>query len=200
MKDDRVIGKVTALQIIYYLMAVDGEICQAEEEKFDSIGNELMGNEMDDSFDGYSFDDVKQEILEECKEQLDKVVDQDEYYDVIREGVEACFEQEEDMYYSDDEVIKGSMLIWNLLAIAFSDGEYSKDERRLIKMVGRKLNLDKTMFLELENSIKAVFALDKEEEWLKTTDRPYKTIEDMISEVSNRRDVIMQSVNELMED
>ena len=52
----------------------------------------------------------------------------------------------------------------------------------------------------LENSAKAIYALDKEEVWLKTTDRPYKTIEDMISEISNRRAVIMQSVKELMED
>ena len=42
MKDDKLIGKGSALQIIYYLMAVDGEICKAEEEMFDSIGNEML--------------------------------------------------------------------------------------------------------------------------------------------------------------
>ena len=31
MKDDKLIGKENALQIVYYLMAVDGEICKAEE-------------------------------------------------------------------------------------------------------------------------------------------------------------------------
>lgn len=195
MKDDKLIGKGSALQIIYYLMAADGEICKAEEEMFDSIGNEML-----EELSWCSFDEVKPEILEACKEQLDKVIDQDEYYDVIREGVEACFEEEEERYYSDSEGIKGSMLMWNLLAVSFCDGGYTKDERRLIKMVGRKLNLDKTLFLELENSAKAIYALDKEEVWLKTTDRPYKTIEDMISEISNRRAVIMQSVKELMED
>ena len=195
MKDDKLIGKGSALQIIYYLMAVDGEICKAEEEMFDSIGNEML-----EELSWCSFDEVKPEILEACKEQLDKVIDQDEYYDVIREGVEACFEKEEEQYYSDSEGIKGSMLMWNLLAASFCDGGYTKDERRLIKMVGRKLNLDKALFLELENSAKAIYALDKEEVWLKTTDRPYKTIEDMISEISNRRAVIMQSVKELMED
>ena len=195
MKDDKLIGKGSALQIIYYLMAVDGEICKAEEEMFDSIGNEML-----EELSWCSFDEVKPEILEACKEQLDKVIDQDEYYDVIREGVEACFEKEEEQYYSDSEGIKGSMLMWNLMAASFCDGGYTNDERRLIKMVGRKLNLDKALFLELENSAKAIYALDKEEVWLKTTDRPYKTIEDMISEISNRRAVIMQSVKELMED
>ena len=93
MKDDKLIGKENALQIVYYLMAVDGEICKAEEEMFDSIGNEMLEEQS-----WCSFDEVKPEILEVCKEQLDKVIDQDEYYDVIREGVEECFEKEEEQY------------------------------------------------------------------------------------------------------
>ena len=37
----KAISTRSALKIIYYLMAVDGEIFHSEEEKFDSIGKEL---------------------------------------------------------------------------------------------------------------------------------------------------------------
>ena len=37
----KVLSTDSALRIIYYLMAVDGEIFHSEEEKFDSIGKEL---------------------------------------------------------------------------------------------------------------------------------------------------------------
>jgi len=174
-----------ALQIIYYLMAVDGEVCQAEEEKFDSIGSEITS----------LFKSVKADIWELCSEQIDKAIDKDDYYDVIHEGVEECLKEIDE--YND---IEGSLFVWNLLTIAFSDGKYTKEEQNLIKMVVRKLDLDKTMFLEMENSIKTILTLERQEEWLKTTNRSYTTIKDMVDEVSRRKDVIMISVKELMKD
>lgn len=189
MKNEKKIGAMEALQIIYYLMAVDGDVCQNEEEKFDSIVKESL------SLEDNSFEEVKAEILELCSEQIDKAIDKDDYYDVIREGVEECLED-----INEYEDIEGSLLVWNLLTIAFSDEKYTKEEQKLIKMVVRKFDLDKTVFLEMENSIKAILALDRQEEWLKTTNRSYTAIKDMVDEVSRRKDVIMLSVKELMKD
>lgn len=180
-----------ALQIVYYLMAADGDICQNEEEKFDAIGKEWDED----------FKKEKDGIIEKCKEQLDKVIDEEEYYDVIREGVEECLRKgiigyEWMALWEKD--IDGGILVWDLLTIAFSDGKYTEEERKLIKLVTRKLDLDKTLFLEMENSIKAILALDREEAWVKGTNRPYSTIEALIKEISIRRDVIMKNMDELI--
>lgn len=190
MEDRKRIKIEEALQIVYYLMAADGDICQNEEEKFDAIGQEWDED----------FKEEKVGIIEKCQEQLDKVIDEDEYYDVVREGVEECLQ--EGMLEYEWEAwgrnIDGGILVWDLLTIAFSDEKYTEEERKLIKLVTRKLDLDKTLFLEMENSIKAIFALDREEAWVKATNRPYSTIEALIKEISNRREVIMKSVDELI--
>ena len=72
------ISTKSALKIIYYLMAADGEIIRSEEENFDSIGKELDPD--------YAAD--KAQIIEECRKQMEKAIDPEDYYDVLQDGVE----------------------------------------------------------------------------------------------------------------
>lgn len=205
------ISKGSAIKIIYYLMAADGEISQAEVEKFD-----LIAKELDEDFDKY-----KKRLISDCQNQLNEMIDEDEYYDVVQEGVQnAIIEGRRggsvlDRYamygllgetkpsgggygYYGFEKVSAKVVVWDLLTIAVSDGKYSKEERKLIKYVVRMLGIDKTLFLEMENSIKAIAALDQEEKWIKTTDRSYMTIESQIKELETRRNVIENSVKELI--
>lgn len=185
------ISNEDAIKIVYYLMAVDGEICQAEEEKFDMIAKEL-----DSTFDRYRL-----ALIAFCKNQINKVIDDDEYYDVIQEGVSIAIDNSgmnDDMYSVWDSTVGNKAIVWDLLTIAFSDGRYSPEERKLIKYVTRRLNLDKAIFLEMENSIKALTALEREEKWLRTTNKPYGEIEKQINELQDRKNIINNSVKELI--
>ena len=169
------VAKEDAIKIVYYLMAVDGKICQAEEEKFDSIAKEL-----DAGFDSY-----RSALIAFCENQLNKVIDENEYYDVIQEGVGEAIDNSgtDDSGWSFwDTYIGNKIIVWDLLTIAFSDDRYSPEERKLIKYVTRRLNLDKAIFLEMENTIKALNALEREEKWLRTTTKPYGEIERLINE------------------
>ncbi len=49
------------------------------------------------------------------------------------------------------------LLIWNMLVIAFINGECTKDEKRLIKHVVRVTKMDKSVFLEMEQLMKNCF-------------------------------------------
>lgn len=194
MEDRKKLKTREALLIIYYLMAVDGEICQAEEDKFITICEAL-----DPDFN----EEAKEMISKRCQKQLDKVIDEDEYYDVIKEGVEACLQEEyiehaQIKFLGRPPFIDGRLLVWDLLTIAFSDGKYTEEERKLIKLVTRKLDIDKSLLLEMENSIKTILALDREEAWLRKTNRSYTSIESLINEISNRRNIIKRSVDQLI--
>ena len=185
------VSKEDAIKIVYYLMAVDGEICQAEEDKFDAIANEI-----DSEFDSY-----RTHLITACQNQLNKVIDHDEYYEVIQEGVGAAIDNSgtDDTSWSIWESrVSNKLIVWNLLTIAFSDNRYSYDERKLIKYVTRRLNLDKAVFLEMENTIKALNALEREEKWLRTTTKPYGEIEKLINELQDRKNVISQSAKDLI--
>ena len=174
-----------AIKIIYFLMAADGEIFHSEEEKFDSVGKEL-----DPSFSKH-----KEEIIAECQKQLDKVIDPADYYDVVQDGIEDALLSSRQ---TADTFITPKLLVWNLLTIAYSDENYDETERKLLKYVVRKLNIDKAVFLEMESSILTLMDIEKEQQWIKTTDRPYLTIEAIVNELADRKNVIFESVKDLI--
>ena len=174
-----------ALKIIYYLMAADGEIFHSEEEKFDAIVKELDAD----------FAKNKEQIVKECQTQLDKVIEPEDYYDVLQDGVEDALLASRP---SADSVITPKLLVWNLLTIAYSDENYDEMERKLIKYIVRKANIDKAVFLEMESSILTLMDIEKELTWIKTTTRPYLVIEGMVNELADRKNVIFESVKDLI--
>lgn len=181
----RSISTKSALKIIYYLMAADGEIFHSEEEKFDAIGAELDPD----------FADNKSKIMEECQAQLDKAIDPEDYYDTLHDGVEEAIASSKQ---TSDTFITPKLLVWDLLTVAYSDENYAETERRLLNYVVRKLHIDKAVFLEMESSILTLMDMEKELAWIKMTDRPYLTIEAMVNEIAERKSVIFESVKDLI--
>lgn len=174
-----------AIKIFYYLMAADGKIFHNEEEKFDAIGKELDPD----------FVDHKEQIVKECQVQLDKVIDTEDYFDALREGIEDALLY---MKTTDDTFITPKLLVWDLLTVAYSDEEYNEIERKLIKYIVRKTNIDKAIFLEMESSILTLIDIEKELDWIKTTNKQYLVIEAMVNELKDRRNVIFESVKDLI--
>ena len=174
-----------ALKVFYYLIAADGKILDEELRKFDEIGTAL-----DPAFEAH-----KSEIIEECNEQLENTIDPEDYYDVLQDAVGEAIDSSG---YDGGSFITPRLLLWNMLTIAYCDGDYAEQERRLLKCVVRKLNIDKAVFLEMENSILTVTELENELQWIKTTDRPYLQIEAMVNRINHRRDTIFESVMALI--
>ncbi len=181
----KTISTRNAIKIIYYLMAADGEIFHNEEEKFDAIGMELDPG----------FAEHKEKIVRECKAQMDKVIDPEDYYDVLQDGAELALLSSTP---TADTFITPKLLVWDLLTVAYSDESYDETERRFLKHIVRKLDIDKAVFLEMESSIQTLMDLEKELAWIKTTDRPYLTIEAMVNEIAERKTVIFDSVKDLI--
>lgn len=179
------ISTQSALKVIYYLIGADGQFLAPEIERFDLIGQELHPE----------YAELKGKILEECQGQMDKIIDPDDFYDVIQDGIETALLSS---VKTDDTFITPKLLVWDLLTIAYSDGGYDDIERRLIKYVVRKLDIDKAVFLEMESSIQTLMDLEREQKWLKTTDRPYLTIESMVNEIEDRKRVVFDSIKDLI--
>ena len=188
-KEDVIVIKAistrNAIKIIYYLMAADGQIYHSEEEKFDAIGQELDPD----------FKENRDRIIKECQAQLDKVIDPDDYYDTLQDGIEDALLSSRQ---TADTFITPKLLVWDLLTVAYSDENYDEIERKLLKYIVRKTDIDKAVFLEMESSILTLMDIEKELEWIKTTDKPYLTIEAMVNELADRKNVIFESVKDLI--
>ena len=175
----------SALKIIYYLMSVDGRVSQEEKDKFDVLGNDFVND----------FASLKEILVEECKVSVVNTIDAVDYYDVVQEAVEDLLLTP---IKSEDVCVSPKFVLWNLLAFAYSDENYAEAERRLIKYFVRKLNIDKAIFLELESSLVTLMDLEKELAWIKTTDKPYLTIEAIVKELENRKKVIFESIKDII--
>ena len=181
------IEKRNAAKIYYYLMYVDGKVTDEEIGRFEEIGKEI-----DEDFEKY-----KDEIIKECKEQISKAKDSRYLYDRIQEGVE------NELKYQFDDCswnVSAKLIVWNMLTIAYSDQEYAETERNLIKYVACRTNVDSVYLLEMENLLKAAKAVEKEKEWIKTTDKPYEEIHTIVDELDVRKATIFNSVKQLIQD
>ena len=183
--DAQKIPLYSALKIIYYLMSVDGSVSQEEENKFDVLGNDFVND----------FAGLKEILVEECKVSLVNTTDAEDYYDVVQEAIEDLLLTP---IKSDDVCVSSKFVLWNLLAFAYSDENYDEAERSLIKHFVRKLNIDKAVFIEMESSLVTLMDLEKELVWIKTTDKPYLTIETMVKELENRKRVIFESIKDII--
>lgn len=182
------ISKRKATAIFFYLAMVDEDFSDEERVKIDEICN---------SIDPEGYPKYKEEIINEYTRQTDLIIDKEDYYDVISEGVDKL------LLYADENEEKDvciRLLLWNLLVVAHSDGDYSAPERRLIKHIVRITDTDKSVFLEMEQLIKTYELLENEKKDLAASNKPYSEIAPLIAEIDSRMNNIKESSLNLIAD
>ena len=176
-----------ALKVFYYMMHADGRLTAEEQDKFD-----LIGAEVDKLFSYH-----KANLLKECDENISKEVDPACYMDNLLQNTGDAIAHS---LSSTEGEVPGILLVWNLLTIANSDSDYSQDEKRFIRFVIDKLGIEQSVLMEMENSLQTMIALETEENWLKSTNRPYAEIQKHLDEIAVRKETVMRSVKALMMD
>lgn len=180
--------KKAAIKAFYYLMAVDEAITDDEIACFDEIGNEL---------DPVEFPKYREEVIDECEQQIKTIIDAEDHYDVVLEGVDkALSAQTEDV----DNGVSVRLVVWNMLVIAFINKNYSSFERRFIKHIVRVLNMDRSVFLEMEQIIKTHADITSELEWINQSTRPYSEIRPVVDELERRQKAVLTCATQLIED
>lgn len=188
-----------ALRIMYCLMLADGNISEEEKGKLEEIGRTC-----DSYFDSYKaqlFEECDNAILPKTKRNIDLALctpeEREEYYDHIHDYVGEILIGD-NIHKSDG--MQAKVLLWNLLAIANSEGDYSTNEKRFIRYFAMKTRIDNSVRMEMEHTFSTLIAIEREEVWLKSSDRPYRVIEERVNELQDRKNAIMQGVNALIKD
>ena len=180
--------KEAAVKAFYYLMAVDEAITIDEIACFNEIGNEL---------DRVEFPKYREEVINECEQQIKTIIDAEDHYEVVLEGVDkALSAQTEDI----ENGVSVRLMVWNMLVIAFSNKNYSAFERRFIKHIVRVLNMDRSVFLEMEQIIKTHSDITSELEWINQSNRPYSEIRPVVVELERRQKTVLACATQLIED
>ena len=172
-----------ALIILYFLVTSDRNITAEEEDMFALVKKEIDPN------DTYSIENVMEAYNKlKCKST------EDDYLEYMIDGIQ------EALIHSKSEgngVVDKRLLLWDMLAISYSDSGYSKEEESIIKTVIRKMDIDNNTVLEMESAIKTIHKLNMEQSKLKSENN---SDSDYFYELEERRNVIMSSVYQLIED
>lgn len=182
------IDKTNALKAFYYIITIDGVIDDNELEQFNQIGREILQEH---------FDEVKDTVISECNAVLSSISKDENRYDIIIENLDKALSEKAD---SDENGIWPRYLLWNMLAIAYSDNDFSEDEKRFTDHTARMLNIDKSVYTEMIQYISTAIAVQKELEELETSDRPYSEIRPLVEENEKRKASIIRAATELIED
>lgn len=181
------ISRDAAIRAFYFLMAADGEFHEKEMERFDAIGNEL----------DVGFRVHKGNVISECNQKLPEYEDNEFYIDDLKDVLAAELRSGQGTKGAN---IPAVLFLWNMYATAFCDGEFSREERLLIRFAARVLGVEKSIPLEMERSINTLQTLQMQEERIRNSAVPYAQGQDMLEEIEKRKQAVQQSIYALLAD
>ena len=184
----RLFTKKGTVAAFYYLMAADGEIGSAEQEKLRQIAAEI-------ELEG--FESCLEEIQAEFENRQAGALNDDEPYDLLSEGVDDALAENPT---EEENGVTPRLLLWDLLVMANADGQYHPQERRLIRHVARTIGVEKSVFLEMEQLLQSDAAITRELAWLAASNRPYTEIRPLVEEMETRQAVLRREAELLIAD
>lgn len=195
-----------ALKIMYYIMSSDGKSENLELQPMvhrvvlqffkSAIGetdnrviDEVIGMDEEEMFE--PFDSEADDAMIECKKQIDKSFDDSDYIEVLKEGISDCLADNDD----DDSL---TFIVFFALYAAYADGECSEKKKDLLRFVFRKSNIEKAVFLEMEDGVKTLIDCQVKKVQAENSDRPYKEVKAVIDELDRKEIEINQKLSQYL--
>lgn len=174
------VSREGVLKALYYLSMVDGTVAPEEISRFNEMAASLNASEIAES------------VVAACKAVNVDAADEDESYDRIAEALDEALRSEGD--------VPDRMLVWDLLALASTDGDRSNRETRLIKHVVRTHDIDNDVFCEMEGLMASAVDVNHALRFVKNSDMPYIKARARVEALEKRLEVIKSAALLLIAD
>jgi len=184
----KTIANKNAMKVFYYLLAVDGDVSSEEIESLDNIGCQVDSDE---------YFEYKNNIISSCKKHIASAIEGEKHYDVILKGINKALRSKSN---SESQGVPVRFIVWNMLAMAFNNDEYSDIVKAVITNVVYVTKMDRSVFLEMEQHMQTVAAIVKENERIQASGKPYSEVRPFVEELEYRQKVILESAMALIGD
>lgn len=193
------VDRIEAVKISYYLMAVDGKISECEESYLSEIAEGFGINEPSlfkdviirtNAFLNYTSDSNL--VYKLIKNEVDKIIEKIYNQNSPKKSLEIESEFIEEGL--SKEYITPNIIIWNLMTMAIKDLDYSENEKMLINFVAKKFNIDRSILVEMDNAIRALYSIQNELEWINKNIENQSESSKLIDKLINRRKIIENSI------
>lgn len=173
----------TSSKILYYLMMVDSEVSDKEMEKLELILEDIDNRHIVD----------RHNLINDCTNNIDNDKDKSRRLIKIQDKVER------ELIESDDkDAIPAKFLLSNMLAIAYSDGIYSENEKQLIQYFTLRMEIPIDIALELENTLLAYLDVERELDTVVKLDRYYREIAPIVESLNDRKELLYNNLVDLI--
>lgn len=178
----KLIKSEAVFRILFCLSAIDGHTDDVEIKTLHKLARKI---------DPSILPPEVSQIISECQ---NSVSDQNTY-----EEIEAYVAKElQNLAISNGLGIKG--LIWNMLALAYCDDDYSENERKLIHEIARVEGIEETSVKEMEEVIETLSIIQKDKEALRSSDKSPEQIEMIMCELEERENVLANCIKCIVAD
>jgi hypothetical protein len=164
-------------KICHLFLSLDEPMTDANLLKFTQMGENFSG-----------FKESKDAIIGECNRVVGQSIDGDDRYDVISDGINKIVDS---MYMNDPEK---KQLLWMLESLAWYDGKCTAGEKKFIRTLARKWEMDKSLLFEMEDTAETLVALDNYRNWIRTTGESYDFINSVIQELDKNQKEIGDNI------
>ena len=162
-----------SLKLLYFLMNSDNKTTTEEKNRFYEIVTEFDPEKTID----------KGALIAECEVILSEGNNEDNF-DFIMDKVSAIIARSKE---DNSGVISSKHLLWNMLVLAYSDENYSEEEKKIVRTACCQMEIDKNILQEMELAITTILAI--------TADK-----ERAAAEIDERVEVILDSIYQLIGD
>ena len=166
-----------ALKVFYYLLAVDGDVRPVELQRLTQVGEALAPG---------AFPSYRQTMILDCNARLARARDDVSRFNIaVNESINAL------RFARNNEVgIKDRLVAWDLLVIAYCDGDYSGIEKEFVRVVAAELGIDKEMTDEMSYLIESAFEAEKQLDWATSMELPFNELRPIVESIEVRLDTI----------
>jgi hypothetical protein len=179
------------LKVAYLFLSLDNKVDKTALRKIDELGNDM---------DNYS--DKKDKIIGECEDLISQSFDSTDRYDVIFEGINKIVGNSSNQPFGllghPKDYVDKKQCLWILVNLAYFDGSYTDSERKLIRALVRKWEIDKSILIEMEDTAETLIELNKHKTWIKTTNYPYDYVAGVIKEMDKNQEELSSNISLLM--
>ena len=167
--------KIKQLKIYYLFMLADGRCSAGESDKFDSICRSMEVNDKD-----------KQDVIDYCNKaiavfsddnsamvmaEISKLISSDNSVSVnMSLGLNIGYSSAFRFSLTKSEEAE---IIWNLINLAYADGEYSEPEKRVVTFLKNCWKIDDATFSDFIDTAETMLALETEKQWFKKTGKNF---------------------------
>lgn len=176
--------------LVYLLMASDGTVSDDKLLRFD----ELLAH--------YELQSKKNAIIGSAKDVVDSVEvpkDSDKYPHTLYEAwKQLANTQGLSISKRFRRMRENKATLWTLINMAFADGECSGAKKIFIARFSTDMNIDWDIAEEMMDIAKAMYAVQKQLDWLKSdVKKPYGEIETFVQELNKNQSLLEEQLGEL---